>query len=302
MKRLHPEFRALAVARKVIAGGKPTASVVEDRANAERWIQRFASGDIEAGSHITKGEYATVIHPTHLSGAVRRANFRVLYIHGGGMVYYDSVTFTPLLQLWANALGTPIEAFDYKKVPEHTLEESISELIQCVDAQLGDDRTPTVLAGDSVGALLALYVATKLSPGRFAKLLLIYPVLDLISEQPSYEEFGEGYFLDKVSMRRFREFLRPYFQARKFNPFKLDTLQTSALPSINLVTSGCDVLRDEALSWKIVMEISGASVSHLHFNDLPHDFCLYAGKLKIAKAAVTKILSTINTDETGEEN
>ncbi|ROM90341.1 hypothetical protein BK658_26740 [Pseudomonas brassicacearum] len=297
---MHPEFRALAAARKIIGGGRPAISIMEDRANAERWIRRFASGEIEAGAHIVKGEHATVIHPVAADGAAQRANMRVLYIHGGGMVYYNSAIFTPLLQFWANTLGTPIEAFDYQKAPEHTLEESISGLMQCIDAQLDDDGRPTVLAGDSVGALLALYIATRHRPGRFAKLLLIYPVLELQSEHPSYAEYGEGYFLDASAMRRFREFLLPYFQTHGFDPFKLSAEERCALPPCTLVTSGCDVLRDEGLSWKVAMEKSDVAVRHYHFDDLPHDFCLYTGKLDVARTAVKRILSTLNATETNE--
>lgn len=301
MNRLHPKFRTLAVARRIVSGGRPATSVIDDRTNAERWIKRFASGDIEVGAHIIKGEHATVIHPVAATGAAQRANMRVLYIHGGGMVYYNSAVFTPLLQFWANTLGTPIEAFDYQKAPEHTLEESISGLMQCMCAQLNDDDArPTVLAGDSVGALLALYIAARHRPGRFAKLLLIYPVLELQSEHPSYTEYGEGYFLDASAMRRFKEFLLPYFQANGFDPFKLSAEERCALPPCTLVTSGCDVLCDEGLSWKATMEKSDVVVQHCHFDDLPHDFCLYAGKLDVARAAVKRILSTLHVIETND--
>lgn len=301
MNRLHPEFRALAAARKLIGGGRPAASIMEDRANAERWISRFASGEIDAGASIVKDEHATVIFPVAADGAAQRPDMRVFYIHGGGMVYYNSTIFTPLLQFWANTLGTSIEAFDYQKAPEHTLEESIAGLTRCIDARLrNDDGRPVVLAGDSVGALLALYIATRHRPGRFAKLLLIYPVLELQLEHLSYAEYGEGYFLDASAMRRFREFLLPYFQKQGFDPFRLGAEECRALPPCTLVTSGCDVLCDEGLSWKAEMEKSAVVVQHCHFDDLPHDFCLYAGKFDVARTAVKRILSTLNAIETNE--
>jgi acetyl esterase len=294
LNRLHPEFRALAAARKIIGGGRSAINIMEDRTNAERWIKRFASGVIEAGEHIVKGEHATVIYPIHGASAAQRADMRVLYIHGGGMVYYNSVVFTPLLQFWANTLGTPIEAFDYQKAPEYTLEESISGLIRCINAQLDNDSRPTVLVGDSVGALLALYIAIRHRPGRFAKLVLIYPVLELQIEHSSYAEYGDGYFLDASAMRRFKGFLLPYFQAHGFDPFKLSAEELRSLPPCTLATSGCDVLCDEALSWKAAMDKSDVAVQHCHFDDLPHDFCLYVGKLNAARRAVKRILSTIN--------
>jgi acetyl esterase/lipase len=293
VNRLHPEFRALAAVRKIMGGGRPAISVMEDRSNAQRWIQRFASGEPQAGAQIVKGEHATIIHPVAADGEAQKPVGRVFYIHGGGMVYYNSAIFTPLLQFWANALGTPIEAFDYQKAPEHTVEASLAGLMHSIDAQLGDDRGPIVLAGDSVGALLALYIATRLRPGRFARLVLIYPVLELQSEYPSYTEFGEGFFLDASAMRRFKGFLLPYFQAQGFDPFNLSAQERCALAHCTLVTAGCDVLRDEGLSWKALLEKRDVAIRHCHFDDLPHDFCLYTGKLDIARTAVKRILSTL---------
>ena len=90
---MNHEFRALAGAPNIISGGCLAACIVEDRTSAQRWITRFASG---------------------------------------GMVNYNSIIFSPLLQFWANTLGMPIEAFDYKKAPEYSLGESPADLTCCL--------------------------------------------------------------------------------------------------------------------------------------------------------------------------
>ena len=114
------------------------------------------------------------------------------------MVYYSTATFQPFLAALADAMHAPVEAFDYLKAPEHTVEESVELLAEHIAARcetLADRQL--VLAGDSVGALLSLYLSLRVLPGAFSRIVLIYPVLDLHTERESYQTFGEGYFLDR---------------------------------------------------------------------------------------------------------
>lgn len=60
----------------------------------------------------------------------------------------------------------------------------------------------------------------------------------------------------------------------------------------SIVTTGCDVLRDEGLDWVGHLDDRSVKLRHLHFPDLPHDFCLYAYKLDSAKSAVAEIART----------
>lgn len=292
MNRLHPEFRTLAAARKIVARGAAGGTLDDDRARAERWISRFGTG-AQAAPTALKGTHATTIYPAEQAGS-KPVDARVFYIHGGGLVYYSSATFTPLLQVWANQLGSAIEAFDYLKAPEHEVGASITGLVADIAAQIAlDPGRPIILAGDSVGALLALYVATRALPGKFSKLCLIYPVLDLHTEHPSYRLYGEDYFLDAQAMRRFRGFLEPYFDACKFDPFSPTLADMAALPPCQVYSAGCDVLADEARVWAERLKKQGKQVMHEEFADLPHDFCLYFGKLPSAERAVDHILSNL---------
>ncbi len=156
----------------------------------------------------------------------------------------------------------------------------------------GDPR-PVLLAGDSVGGLLALYIAIRLLPQRFARLLLLYPVLDLQNERQSYQDFGDGYFLDATAMRRFKSFLQPFFRQQEFDPFALNGADLDVFVPATLVSAGCDVLLDEGLAWLDWMRGQQKPLQHLQFNDLPHDFCLYFGKLPVAHQAVSEILSAL---------
>jgi acetyl esterase len=284
------EFGRLATARRLMAARTSTGSLTRDRVNAERWIARFGSVVEPAdGASVTRGEHSLIISPAHEDPT----SPYVLYIHGGGMVYYSPAVFAPFLRTLANDLNAPVEAFEYLKAPEHTAQESVDRLGEAIAARCRDlPRRRLILAGDSVGGLFALYLSLRALPGMLARVVLIYPVLDLRTERASYREFGEGHFLDRDAMRQFRSVLEPFFAERAFDPFALSDRDLARLPACSIVTSGCDVLRDEGLDWVEHLAARSVTARHLHFPQLPHDFCLYADKLDSARRAVAQITAT----------
>ena len=260
---MNPEFARLAAARRIMRASGSTGSIADDRANAERWIARFGGrGGSDGGTTIETRESSVLVRPAREDPGAPR----VLYVHGGGMVYYSTAVFLPFLQVLATELRAGVEAFDYLKAPEHTVEESVRRLGEQVAARCAEARDrPLVIAGDSVGGLLALYLALRVVPGAFSRIVLIYPMLDLRTERESYRAFGEGYFLDSAAMRRFTAILQPYFAAHDFDPFVLSAADLAGSPALSLVTSGCDVLRDEALAWSEHLKARGVQPRHLHF-------------------------------------
>ncbi|MDX2294045.1 MULTISPECIES: alpha/beta hydrolase fold domain-containing protein [Streptomyces] len=287
---LHPEFGRLAAARRIMAVRASTGSLTQDRANAERWIARFGGAvDPADGAAIERGPHSVTVRPPREDPD----SPWVVYIHGGGMVYYSTDVFQPFLRTLAGTLRAPVEAFDYPKAPEHTVEEAVERLADHIAARCGESTgRPVVLAGDSVGGLLALYLSLRVSPGAFARIVLLYPVLDLRTERASYRAFGEGHFLDRDAMRTFLSFLEPFFSARDFDPMRLSESDLARLPGTSIVTAGCDVLRDEGIAWAELTAARSPGLRHLHFPDLPHDFCLYAGRLASAGSAVAEIART----------
>jgi len=284
---LHVEFGRLATARKIMGVAASSGSLQQDRLNAERWIERFGgASSADDGASIEKHQHSVVVRPAQEDSDAPW----VLYIHGGGLVYYSTDVFQPFLRVLSNALHAPVEAFDYLKAPEHTAQQSIEQLAVHIAErceELAGRRL--VLVGDSVGGLLTLYLSLRVLPEVFSRILLIYPVLDLATERESYQTFGEGYFLDRAAMRRFAEVLRPYFAERGFDPFALSEGDLTLLPECSIVTAGCDVLRDEGLAWVEHLAERSVAAHHRHFPDLPHDFCLYAAKLDSAGRAVAEI-------------
>src|SRR2546423_3225731 len=115
-----------------MAAGAPTGSIERDRANAERWIARFGAAEPGPDDRTTieTREHSVVVRPEREAAG----SPRVLYIHGGGMVYYSTAVFRPFLRALAGALRSPVEAFDYLKAPEHTVDESVERLAAHISA------------------------------------------------------------------------------------------------------------------------------------------------------------------------
>ena len=290
---MNGEFARLAAARKIMARAAPSRpGIASDRAAAERWIRRFAAGDggSNGGTVVTRhADGRLLVCPPRRAADGRR----VLYVHGGGMVYYSTDVFRSFLSLLASELECVVEAFDYLKAPEHSIERSVEDLTvrMCARAEALPGG-PVILAGDSVGGLLSLYLASRALPGAFARLVMIYPVLDLWTERESYAEFGENHFLDATVLRGFKSLLRPYFAAHAFDPFAMSGDEFADLPPCSVVTAGCDVLRDEGAAWVSHVRARGGDPLHQHFADLPHDFCLYSERLACAREAVVIIART----------
>ncbi len=286
-RALNVEFARLAAARKIMGVQASTGCLWQDRVNAERWISRFGSPVEPAdGTSVEAGESSVIVRPAQEAGD----GSWIFYIHGGGMVYYSTTVFQSFLGSLAQGTRTPVEAFDYLKAPENSVEQSMELLAKHIaarcEALAGRDL---VIAGDSVGALFALYLSVRVLPGAFSRIVLIYPVLDLQAERESYQTFGEGYFLDRATMRLFKSILSPYFSERDFEPLQLPEKDLARLPACSIVTSGCDVLRDEGIAWVRHLTDRSIAVRHQHFPDLPHDFCLYVRKLRSAECAVAEI-------------
>ena len=215
---------------------------------------------------------------------------RVFYVHGGGLAFYSVEDFSSLMERFAAAGECEVTAFHYPKAPEH----GPAEILETIAAQVGQrlaefpPDAPVIFSGDSIGGYIALYMALRRFPGRFARLVLIYPVLDLQNERGSYSLYGSGFCLNSAMMSWFRSFWagRP---GGEFTPFGLTGEDRRNLPPTVVFSAEADVLRDESFDWCARLREDALPVQHHHMPDLAHDFCLYAGAIPEARAAVDLI-------------
>jgi acetyl esterase len=75
---------------------------------------------------------------------------------------------------------------------------------------------------------------------------------------------------------------------RGFNSMQLPSDALAGL-RVTVVSAGCDVLADEAEAFCALHP----EVRPVCCPDLPHDFCLHAGKLASTRAGLERILATL---------
>lgn len=300
MNELHlsRSLAQVAAVRRIFTRGMSTRSLEQSRAQVTRWIDQYrivdatlnaAAGGATIRPPDDEGSWWTI--DARESDACTRTLF---YFHGGGFVHYSAQTFVPLVAEWACVHQARVLVFDYPKAPEHAVQEILahvcdeaSRALTQIDGNTGDDLS---IAGDSVGGMLALYLATRVFPHWFKHVTLIYPVLSLHCDWPSYDAFGTGFFLNADDMRWFSSLFVPATVSVGFDAF---ALPSDVLPPCRLHVAGCDVLRDEALAWTSLMQARGGLVDLVDHQEMGHDFCLYAGKLPCARQAADRVCNAL---------
>ena len=177
----------------------------------------------------------------------------ILYMHGGGWVIGDLDTHHPLCSVIAANTGLRVVAVDYRLAPEHPLPAAhddcvaAARLVAASPPELEAPVTGVAVAGDSAGGNLALHVARAMGPGGVLAQLLFYPLVDCTSPpRGSYQEFAEGYILDRKLMDRFiADYLPNPGDAAGVAASPLLHPLAADLPRTVVVTAGLDPLRDQ---------------------------------------------------------
>ncbi|XTZ37843.1 alpha/beta hydrolase fold domain-containing protein [Salmonella enterica] len=282
---LATDFANLLAVKNLFMVGRREAENDHGRLRIERWISSFAQ-PVSCETHYKNGVRS--FYPTKQSDAQA-----IFYLHGGGLVYYSTAIFAPFLSQLCQATGRIIHAFDYPKAPETPMQECVDVLEARLAQWLVDSPWPT-LVGDSVGGLLALYFAGVRFSQSFSDLHLIYPVVADHHGFASFQEFGEGYLLDAQMLRGFAAHWHPWCREQAFDPLG-EAFNYRALPACTVHTAGYDVLKDEGLAFVRRVSEKGRLFEHYHHPAMPHDFCLYAGKLPSALRATALIADVLTT-------
>lgn len=118
---------------------------------------------------------------------------------------------------------------------------------------------------------------------------LIYPVANLASEMPSYEENGNAPFLTRAALRWFgghylrtpQDALSPYV-----SPLLADV---RGLPPATVITAGFDPLRDEGAAYADKLRQNGIQVDYRNYPTMTHEFFGMSPVVDISRQAVQHI-------------
>lgn len=205
----------------------------------------------------------------------------LLYLHGGGWVFFSIDTHDRLMRELAARSGRVVIGVDYARAPEARYpvarEQTVAAWRWARDnaATLGLDPDRMALGGDSAGANLAITAALALrDAGEHPDALLLnYGVFGDDDSTESYTRFdGPAYNLGRDEMRgfwdRYLDAPRPVDDPLAV-PLKADL---AGLPRCCLVVPECDVLRDDSLQMAERLRGAGVAVELQRHPGAVHSF------------------------------
>lgn len=231
-----------------------------------------------------------------------------VYYHGGGWVIGDLETADPSCRMIANRTGRVVVSVDYRLSPEYKfpipVEDSYTALQWVSEnaSSINGNASNLVVGGDSAGGNLSAVVSliSKEQNGPdIAGQVLIYPVTALGYDTGSYQEFQQGFGLDRDLMIWFGDYYINNDDDRK-NKYVAPLLSEdlSNLPPAYVLTAENDVLRDEGLAYAERLKQAGVRVETIIEPGLVHGYftnmAVFPERIKGSIARFGKFLSEID--------
>lgn len=210
----------------------------------------------------------------------------LVYIHGAGWVFGNAHTHDRLSRELATGAEVAVVFVNYSLSPEHKYPTAIEEIYAVVEwiakegSTKGLDASRLYVGGDSVGGNMTAAItlmAKERSGPTIQKQLLFYPVTDASFDTESYQQFAEGYFLQRDGMKWFWDQYTtdPNERAQiTASPLRATTEQLSGLPEALVITGEADVLRDEGEAYANKLREAGVPVTAVRFQGIIHDFVM----------------------------
>ena len=232
----------------------------------------------------------------------------LLYLHGGGWVFFSIDTHDRLMRELAARSGRVVIGVDYARSPEARYpvarEQAMAAWRWARDnaATLGLDADRLALGGDSAGANLAITAALALRDAgdRPDALLLNYGVFGDDDTTDSYTRFdGPAYNLGRDEMRGFWD--RYVGPARPIDEPLAVPLKAAlaGLPRCCLVVPECDVLRDDSLRLAERLRDAGVAVALQRHPGAVHSFLEAVAMSETAERGLAQSAAWLRGDAPG---
>lgn len=113
----------------------------------------------------------------------------ILHLHGGAFIVGGWHLHRGMLSELAQRTGARILAVEYRKAPNHTIDDSAEDALSAYRHLLREGISPAdiVLMGDSAGGYLAIQLAARMQEERLpapAAVVALSPLLELDTEEP----------------------------------------------------------------------------------------------------------------------
>ena len=232
--------------------------------------------------------------PLHwISVRRRRADWVILYLHGGGYIAGSPATHLALTARIARLTGLQMACPDYRLGPEHPAPAAFDDAVQAHEMILakGIASDRVILAGDSAGGGLALALLADLCRRglRPAALFAFSPWTDLTLASDSLRTnadsdplFPAGRMAEAVAM------VQGSLNAtdRRLSPLHA---VFDRPPPVFLQVGSTEILRDDSLRMAEVLRKAGGQVTMDLWPDCPHVWQMLDGLLPEARKALTDV-------------
>lgn len=221
-----------------------------------------------------------------------------VYFHGGGWTVCDLDTHDETCRRLANASQSLVVAVEYRLAPESPFPAAVDDCFAALRwvseyaIELGADPSRMAVCGDSAGGTLATVVSLMArdagGPSIRAQVLIV-PVVDAISNRPSYIENAEGYFLTRDAMAWF---FRHYFSGSSgpdWRAFPIQRTDLAGLPPALVITAEYDPLRDEGEDFALRLAQAGVPTTLCRYPGTIHQFVVLAARLPQGQRAIAQM-------------
>jgi acetyl esterase len=207
----------------------------------------------------------------------------LMYFHGGGWVLGDKVTHDRLVRELAEGAHAAVVFVDYVNSPEAKYptqnEQAYAAMLYAVEhaKSLNVDGSRLAVMGDSVGGNMAAVVTLLAKERRGPKIahqVLFYPLLDYLSDRPSYRKYADGPHLTVKTMAwMFGLQGLDGTEGSAAFPVRATVDQLRGLPDALIITDD-DILQDEGEEYAGKLAQAGVRVTAVRYNQTIHDFAM----------------------------
>ena len=220
--------------------------------------------------------------------------------HGGGWVLGDLDSDESMCKLLSKKSGYKIISVDYRLAPENKfpipLQDCYESLIYFYEnsKEFGINPEKISICGTSAGGNLSAGVSLLLRDNNkdiVKSQILFCPVTDNDFNTETYNEYVEGFGLDKEAMIWFWNHYVDGEVTRYAAPNK-DT-KNNNLPKTYIITAECDILRSEAEKYHENIKNNVDSKIEM-FEGALHGFNVNVGEITNAEICLNKVSNFLN--------
>ncbi|TPG47111.1 steryl acetyl hydrolase [Sphingomonas glacialis] len=279
-----------------------TLSFPEARAVAEQVRRRWTEGgpvmaerrDVEIETNA--GHVGVRIHRP--AGVAETGAPALLYLHGGGFVFFSLDTHDRLMREYAARGQFVVIGIDYPLSPEARYPRALDQIVALIGwigvqgATLGIDPARVAIGGDSAGANLALAACLRLRDAEgnvpLRAILSNYGAFSgACSDAAEAAHGGRGAVLTQAEMVTFFDhYLADPAQARDPYACPLAASDLSGLPPICLIIPERDVLTEQSLAIADRIRAADGTVTAMVYHGATHSFLEAMEISALARAAL----------------